>query len=221
MKKILILCEGITDQVFLADFIQLFYTIDFEKTENKINKKDVVDIKFKNTDFDITLLAVDGCKNLNSDAIIGIMEKNIANSGKNVVIFDADDESIGNGNNGFENATKSLQSTQQKAKFDFYLWPNNQDNGDIETLLRQLIPKDKQPVMMCIEEHQECLKQTGINGLRSADLKKMLSFYLYAQSIKDTEGRYRDYKNAAFWNLNCEENESLQRLKDFLDKYFL
>jgi hypothetical protein len=235
MKRILILCEGVTDQVFIADCLQLFYNITTDRTpmsiklpdkkeENEKNKVEAIDGKFKNENFIGRVLPTGGCSQL-LQVLQRSGKENIDEGGQNIVIFDADfpttSDKKGNGNKGFENATKSLTFARDEVSLEYYLWPDNQNNGDIETLLRQLIPENKEAVMDCIEQHQECLKKTGISNLRYAGRKDLLGFYLYTNSIAKTRGRDVDYTNLEFWNLDPDQNQDLKKFKNFLDKYFL
>ncbi len=238
MKKILILCEGVTDQVFIADCLQLFYKIKFDDLKKyriniEQNPQSLEDLPNpiigKKDGYDIEINQVGGCKKLKLAINLDRLKDNIEMGGQNIVIFDADFEEKKNGNNGFKNATVSLNAIKTKVEagfdnkvgFDYYLWHNNQDDGEVEDLIYQLIPENKKPLMQCIEQHQECLKTTDIEGLRYAELKQKIGFYLYTSSMDKTEGRYRDYTNTDFWDLNPKENQDLKTFKDFLDKYFI
>jgi hypothetical protein len=214
-KNILIFCEGVTDQIFIADCLEILYSINIVKEIKKENKK--CSIQFSNTFLFGKIIEVEGYTNIKLPINLDKFKDNT--NGINLVIFDGDKPNHGKG--GFENTHRSLVSLQDSVTFEFYLWPNHEMDGMIEDLLRKLIPSSKEQVMQCIENHQNCLSNLYIEGLRSANLKDMLAHYLYTNSIEKTKGRDLDYKDNTVWNLDFDKIPDLKKLKLFLDKYFL
>lgn len=226
MKIVKIFCEGVTDQVFIADCLEFFYQI---KVDREINGEKVK-MSFKRNS---EIIELNGCGNLSKDIYIDQLKDNQEEDGINIIILDADfsstakGEKKGTGNNGFKACKQKLEDIkkQHNVSFDYYLWHNNQDDGEVEDLICQLIPKDKQPVMDCIENHKSCLQQIEHLELNIADLKNQISFYL--GTLKQDSGpRKRDYKNNNHWKLDINENDTnimtdLMKFKIFLDKYFL
>jgi hypothetical protein len=247
MKKINIFCEGITDQVFIADCLTTFLNIqvirepkkdkkdkldiffyEFEENKeiNKINVEKLHELKAKNSNlFRIygEIIEVGGCTNLTNDIYIQRLKENIETGFFNIVIFDADfphdaeGDIKGNGNKGIENCTQKLKDIKRKhdVVFYYYLWPNNEHDGMIENLLHKLIPEDKMSIFNCIENFQECLKNSRIPSLKIADLKDKIGYYLHTALQKSEPGK-RDYCNTAYWNLNHNEIGDLTIFKDFL-----
>jgi hypothetical protein len=207
-----IFCEGIIDQIFIADCIEYFYNI---KTTREKSKKELL-IYSAN----LEIIDLKGCNNLaNQFLSLDPMADNSLENGTNLVIFDADKE--GHGNNGFSNAVKKMRDIQKQVKFNFYLWPNNELDGEIEHLLRQLIPSDKECLFECFKQYNNCLKESSLPNLQySSDLKNQLNFYLY--TLKESSEKHeRDYKKKELWNLNFNEIADLYKFKNFLDEYFL
>jgi hypothetical protein len=182
-KNVLIFCEGVTDQIFIADCLEIFYSVKVNREEKKAKK---IKMTFESGRIE----DIEGCNKLKMPIYLDALKDNSENGGTNLVIFDADEK--GRGNNSFVNAIQSLSDIKKnhQVNFDFYLWPNNCGDGEIENLIRQLIQPSREPVMNCIENHQNCLGATGFNDLRLATAKDLIRFYLYANSVNSTESRY-------------------------------
>jgi hypothetical protein len=213
IKNVLIFCEGVTDQVFIADCLEIFYLAKVNREEDKANRGR---LKFDRGE----IKEINGCDNLKLQINIDRLKDNSEKGGINLVIFDADEK--GRGNNSFINAVLSLNGIKKhhQVDFDFYLWPNHTEDGAVENLLRQLIQPNRESIMRCIENHQKCLKDTGFNDLRQVNGKDLIRYYLHTNSVDKTEGRNLDYKNTLFWNLNPKDIPDLQKFKNFLDQYF-
>jgi hypothetical protein len=224
MKTIKIFCEGITDQIFIADCLESFYKIEVTRKPDKRDARKLkCDVTFRSTILKGEIIAVDGCGKLTDDLYIQWLKDNTEEDGINLVIFDADfpkdaeGTKQGNGNKGFKSCTKKLEDIKQNYDviFDYHVWPNHKEDGDIENLLLQLIPNDKKSIFDCIESNQICLQRTGISNLRVADLKQKIGYYLYAANQK-SEPRERNYQNADFWNLDWANIPDLFAFKVFL-----
>lgn len=223
MNNIKIFCEGITDQVFIADCIELFYGKKFERLQKKGGSKikDKLSIKIKN---DIEIIDVGGCSKLTNELYLSKLRDNESIGGKNIVIFDADYSKTGTGNKGFKACEQKLNNlkTSNEIQFDFYIWPNNNDEGEIENLLRLLIPEDKETLFDCIEDHQTCLmsqEYPEIN-LKTPELKDKIGFYLHTMNKKSTPSQ-RDYKDNLSWDLDYHKTKDLNSFKIFMDTFML
>ena len=224
MKQTLIFCEGVTDQVFIADCLQVFYKIKIERKDKIVKTKEPkIEIKFANMDDSIKgeIIDVGGCSKLANDLHLDKIRDNTELEGVSIVIFDADDTDKPNGNRGFEACNKKLSDIQKtkKVAFEHYIWPNHEKDGVIEHLLHGLIPSNKLSILSCIEAHQDCLKGLGIQNLRYAELKEKIGFYLHT-SNKKSEARHRNYCDTNFWNLDINGSEDLKKFKAFLDTFF-
>jgi hypothetical protein len=102
--------------------------------------------------------------------------------------------------------------------FDYYIWPDNQSNGELEDLLIQLIPSPFDPLLECIKSYSDCLKQSGISNIETPSLKEKINTYCYATNHAKTATK-RNYKDENFWNLNINEIPDLAAFKKFLDKF--
>lgn len=226
MKRILIFCEGVTDQIFIADCLEVFYGFNTNRKDNSRKTINGIEERKKEIKFSDSatiegeVIDVGGCSKLvKQEFLHSMMADNTELEGINIVIFDADYTKKDSGNKGFDACSHKLTNIQKRKNINFesYIWPNNKEDGEIEDLLRQLIPIHKECIFNCIEAHQSCLKSLGIENLRYADLKEKISFYLYTSSIK-SESRIRDYKDNNVWHLLSNENEDLNAFKSFLHK---
>jgi hypothetical protein len=217
MPKVKIYVEGVADAKFIQDFINHHYgvTLTIKTIEDKshFTHGQIIDLKGK-------------------DKLLG--EKELAklkppfqmyndDGGQNIVILDAD-EPINGGS--FSVRQKELQTVKDGGlPFEFFLLPNHKDDGDLETLLVQIINQDNQEIFNCWNGYESCLTHISIKGrgpLTTPARKTKIYAYLEAllgvtkdekKKIKEKE---REYQNPAHWNLNAD---ALQPLKDFFDQF--
>jgi hypothetical protein len=208
MKIIKIFCEGINDQLFVAACLETFYSEPLKKTSAK---KDKLDIKSDT----IEIIDIGGREHLNTDLYLNMMISNTKKDGINLVIFDADEPCHGKGN--IANTKKSLDDLQSKATFQYYILPNDLDNGTVENLLIQLIPKDKKGVFDCFDSYNNCIKKYGMTT--DETLKRALNSYAYNFNHAKKESE-RDYTDKKFWCLDYNIIPDLTKFKHFLDMFF-
>lgn len=219
MNSIKIFCEGITDQLFIADCLEVFWGVTTVRKPGK--EKNKIDIAFGSN---CEIIEIGGCSKLVNQIILDKLRDNSEEGGKNIVIFDADfapngiGMKTGTGNNGYLNAKQKLEDirTNHGVDFEFYLWHNNSSDGEIENLLSQLIPQINMPIFDCINSHVTCLTCCGISDLNIADLKNQLSFYLHTLTSNSSLIK-RDYKNKKCWEMDFAICNDLQNFKEFLD----
>lgn len=200
-----IFVEGIADIQFLKDFIS-------DKYQTQLGKEDIIETKGWSNIFS---------EKSDGEFVKNQMFKNIDNDGTNLLIFDADD-----------NYPKRFQEindwkNQNNLEFSMFLWPNNSDSGDLETVLEKIINPVNSSIFDCWDVYESCLRTKTIDGrdepLTTPAKKTKIYGYLEAllgetRSQKDKiKERNRNYKNIEHWNLNSEH---LNTLKTFLDNYF-
>ncbi len=209
--NIVILVEGKGDQKFILDFVALHYGIQLAVQEE--------------------VIAVGGMNNF-----VNFRQKlaeNRSRGGQNIAIFDADYAGQG-ANGGFQNRLHYLQqlANTYAIVIDFYLFPNHQDDGTLETLLENVINPANNQVFTCWEQYENCLRQ-AINP-HSADQKftipaKKSKIYSYLECLLPNTARgkklakdpYRNYQEEKHWAIHDVQNEYTARLKAFLDNYLL
>ncbi len=199
----LIITEGYTDEVFLIQYLE------------SIGK----DIGTKKGNWNI-------CQSGGNDSL-HLMESDIKKHNRHnkdteyrcFIIFDADN----NYNNSKETINKFLKDKNLSAKI--FLFPNNQDTGDLESLLERIIPIDKQDIIKnCFTDYEKCLdslKNRPLNPIQTyAPIQKSKIYsYVEVQYESKTQkekarGTKRDYRDTNIWDLNCD---AIKPLLNFLE----
>lgn len=198
--RFLIVVEGIADETFIRQYI---YHLFGQKVPDNF------------------ILRTNGKDNLKSSVAINRMRSMTDQGGINLVIFDAD--------NNFETRRASILEwkKQNGLEFELFLLPNNQDKGELEDLLENIINPNNRPIMECWEHYEKELVTLDIPGRTPPPLTtpaKKTKIYGYLEALlfesesdkKKIKEREREYHNALHWNLDAEY---LLPLKEFLEKW--
>ncbi len=140
-------------------------------------------------------------------------EKNYKLGIKNVIIFDADQIS----------KTKlDFQSYEfiNEFEIDFFFFPNNSENGDLETILENIINTDNSEIFECWSAYEICLDSKVKNYTTPARKTKI---YAYLEALlgesksqkKKIKEENRNYLTKNLWNL---DSTYLDQLKNFIQK---
>ncbi|WP_305861887.1 DUF3226 domain-containing protein [Helicobacter pylori] len=128
-KEILIFVEGPSDKVFLEVYL---YFLE--------------DIPIKN-------FKVQNIKNIKGKDNLSKRLLEIEQYDKTLIIFDADKDYESNKKEILKVVSKTKQTISEE---QIFLFPNNQDDGDLETLLLELAKHDE--FLKCFEGYLECIK---------------------------------------------------------------
>lgn len=158
---------------------------------------------------------VNGYKNLVN--VIPTIKARCAEGGKVIIIFDAD--SLGN-NGGYETRKKEIEEVlgENNAQAELFLFPNNEEDGDFETLLEHLIQKEKHTQMLdCYADYETCLGNDYVHP----NLKGKIFTYISAMKMSSSKRRKLGngewmFGNAEYWSL---ESDYLKPLKAFLQQH--
>ncbi len=208
MKKVQIFVEGVADQKFFQDLIISWYGIKlsiggFQK--GKFLNGDIFNVEGKGIFEDEDKMKL----------IAPILKLNHINSITNLFIFDADTIAI---------ESENFRKYKTEFPIEHFLLPNDESDGDLETLLQQIINPEHQAIFHCWEGYEHCLRSYEGKNYTTPARKTKIYAYLEAllgetksqkKKIKETE---RDYQNPTHWNLNAP---ALNNLKTFLDKFFI
>ncbi|GAA8513353.1 hypothetical protein KKKH59_09610 [Helicobacter pylori] len=166
-KEILIFVEGPSDKVFLE--VYLYFLEDLPIKNFKVK-----DVKGKD--------------NLSKRLL------EIEKYDKTLIIFDADKDYESNKKEILTVVSKTKQTISEE---QIFLFPNNQDDGDLETLLLKIAKHDE--FLKCFEGYLECIKSKEhykpIKNIR----KNMLYAYLEVFELQ----KFFQYK----WDTNNKKNE--------------
>ncbi|GAA9677834.1 hypothetical protein HpVH21_02430 [Helicobacter pylori] len=214
-KKILIYTEGKSDRNFLGRYL------NFLKCEDRF---DIFDIEGK----DKLILG-------EFPEIIEKILKNKHQTYKQVcIIFDADKKESQESDAGFDNKLEHICEKLKEKGIDFpreqiFLFPNNQDDGDLEDLLLK-IAKHKE-FINCFESYLDCIKKKEHYKPIKNIIKNMLYAYLEAfgledlyakKNIFDIEGKVKNEYKEDYERLKKVikfESDILAPLKNFLERF--
>jgi len=201
-KEFNIFVEGVADARFIKQYIgHLFgYVMDDER-----------------------LVILKGWDNLKTEATALRMHSMSANGGVNLVIVDADKDSMAR--------KDEIEKWRQASivQFELFLLPNNHDAGTLEDLLENIINPNNRPIFDCWEHYEQELVQTDIPGRTPPPLTtpaKKTKIYGYLEALLgETKSQKelikeanRNYENPQHWNL---DSEYLEPLKLFLNDNLL
>ena len=205
MNKFLIIVEGEADKRFFEDY---YHHLFHEKTP-------AGSIMHPGKDSD-----TGGYMKLRKEDSINALRQNTDAGGKNIVIFDADEDC--------EARRKELLAIQEEfgVQFELFLLPNNNDSGELEDTLEQIINPNNQSVMDCWDTYEGELEKVRIPTKTPPTLTipaKKTKIYAYLETLlgksrsqkKLIKDANRNYENTEHWNLDAEYLESL---KEFLLK---
>lgn len=214
-KRGFILVEGVADIIFIRDFINIYYGY---RSEGNISNNILV-LKDEQ-DNEMIIFAIGG-KNPDANNILKLeQEYNKFKPSYFVVIFDADDNITQSRENIIENICKK-QNIEEK---QVYLFPNNQDIGDLECFLEKIVKENR--ILKCWDDFEKCVG--GINSNFTIPAKKSKIYtYLEILNPNNRKGKdackeqNRDYKDSDKWDLRNTSIDYVNRLKSFLDQYLL
>ncbi|WQX72854.1 hypothetical protein KVM49_01795 [Helicobacter pylori] len=207
-KKILIYTEGESDKKFLS------WCLDVWKNEDHFDQAyfDIIHVEGKDQLFSDGL-----CKNIKS-----ILNNEDHRYKQVCIIFDADIKKENQESDaGFDNKLKHIREKFKEKGTDFpkeqiFLFPNNQDDGDLETLLSEIAKYDE--FLKYFEGYLECIKSKEHYKPIKKIRKNMLYAYLEALGLEnltkidifDSEGKIKEKHK--------EEYEKLKEVIDFNSK---
>lgn len=197
-----IFCEGISDQRFLRDFLNIHYGINISDEDLKKNQY---------------------IENMGSWNKLKLLEQKIKESYSeytSLIFLDADDEKVTD-KPGFDATIKfatELMATWNWSKYDIFVLPNHQDTGTVEDLLENVINKKHSQIFECWNEFENCLSKD--KSLTIPAKKSKIYSYLECLNEKDNcSDRNRDFQDESLWDIKNLENPYILKLKTFLDKH--
>jgi hypothetical protein len=183
MKKINFFVEGLNDQKFLESIIELS--------------------QIDNSQIEITPIGGWEKLHLSENAF----EYNTDLGCKNIIFFDADSDST-------KRRTEIIAKLKNPKLIDeIFLFPDNQNSGNLETLLLRIINPKYETINDCYDSYKSC-----IGGLSIANnyLDDKVKIYTYlALTNKKPKETDRDYLDRDAWNL---DHKLILNLTDYFKK---
>lgn len=166
----------------------------------------------------IKVIPVNGKDNLKS--AVPSFKQNSLERGKNIVIFDADGAENGGG---YETRKGELMQKKEDLgiEFELFLFPNNKDDGEFETLLKQLTVDEHKGVIDCYDKFECCLSshkdENGNQKYKLPNIKSRYFTYISSMPLSKKQRYSISYKwlfdDTKYWDLG---HSSLDSLKDFI-----
>lgn len=145
------------------------------------------------------------------------------------IIFDADKKESQESDAGFDNKLKYIREKFKEKRIDFpreqiFLFPNNQDDGDLETLLLEIAKHDE--FLKCFEGYLECIKSKEhykpIKNISKSKWYAYLEVFELQNFFKDKRNK-NDKKNEEKiiiddkGKIRKEYKEEYEKLKEVID----
>lgn len=170
---------------------------------------------------EVEFICINGIGNLFHETNINLMQQAQITDNQILVLADADTESKKQGYEKRKNEIENGMAAHQLV-FPFFIYPNNQDDGDVETLMESSAQRDLHKIFFdCFEDYERCVSgvkdDCGESKYRIPNLKGKLHTYMNAQKLpRRLSNRFGGgdwlFEDAQFWNLNTE---ALTPLKEF------
>ncbi len=224
MRVVYIYVEGKGDLLFISHFLNISFGFELKFDSFVWNAK----YKEENT-IEIVLQTITP-----KTGFGGIDSKNIKNlinhirtvnnqmGIESILIIDADTTNHNNPKGGFQSRKEYLENLKKDVEFKFFIVPNHQENGNLESILDAIICKRGKDFYAFLT--------TYINGLLSLEGdkrpqyivenpkldKEKINWYVYMMEGRGSKSN-QNAINPDLWDL---ETETLKPLKDFFNGIF-
>jgi hypothetical protein len=210
LREYLVLVEGVADLIFFRD-----YFIFLDSNLKLITKKIKKELTLESQEKKICIRAIGGYTEVQNE--ISTIKYSKDKGEMVFVIQDADNPQKENG--GIHNRNRYLNKIKEEndIQFETFLFPNHQDDGDLETLLLQIKKEEKyNPSQGCYQAYIECTKNIHSQWSNELEEDKSLVFNYFRiyYGMKNSKEENRKYE-ADFWDF---KSEALSALKGFFDK---
>lgn len=198
---------------------KIFIEAKNEHTSEYHFLKTILNLFFADKEVDFRFM--DGIGNLFNEAILNQISL-AQESGEHVIVI-ADADTIAKGS-GYAKRKGDIENgmREHSLSFPYFLYPNNQNDGDVETLMDKAAQRHLHSTFFdCFEDYEKCVSgeknESGEPKYNIPNLKGKLHTYMAAQKLSNNLRKrfgYGDwlFDNKDYWNLGVE---ALQPLKDF------
>ena len=221
--KTAIWTEGIADQKFLADAMEEWFGLKFKSEPTPSFKNEERErLKFVSQyeTGSVEIFDLEGKDDFLNVEKVEFFKQVFNLFEANLLFLDSDKD--------WQARQKEVDKINAlfEIKFNYSLFPNLNENGDLETLLCKIINPANTTIFECWAAYEDCLrskenpKRTDKKFTTPASKTKIYAYLeaLLGESkkqkklIKEAE---RNYRNENHWNLNSDD---LNPLKEFLQK---
>lgn len=160
------------------------------------------------------IISIDGKNNLKGNRL-EIAKKLYEEEARVLIIFDADDDYGETKSETKRTIQDKVQVNSENSYLDFFLFPNNQDSGNLEDLLEKIIKPEHKGVFDCFEAYKQCLTERGTSYFHP---DKKAKIYAYKEALGAMEKDKKHHFSQEYWDFR---NRYLDPLKHFLSRNFL
>jgi disulfide oxidoreductase YuzD len=194
----------------------------FIEAENKTTPEYNFLKAFVNSHFpdkEIEFICIGGIGNLFNETNINQMSQAQALDDQVLVLLDADTVAKGYG---FAKRKADIEREMQSHSiaFQYFIYPNNNDDGEVETLMELAARRDLHQVFFdCFEDYEKCVSGVkDANGqplYNTPNLKGKLHTYINSQKLNNKSRRRLGagdwlFNDNNYWNLNASDLEPLK-----------
>lgn len=171
---------------------------------------------------DVLFICIGGIGNLFNETNVNQISQAQAEGEQVLILIDADTTAKGYG---FAKRKADIESDMQRLNISvpYFIYPNNNDDGEVETLMESAARRDLHQVFFdCFEDYEKCVSgvkdKSGQPLYNTPNRKGKLHTYINAQKLSSKLRRKLGagdwlFGNSAYWDLNAV---ALQPLKEFL-----
>jgi len=204
--------EGKNDRVFLCDYLEKILGLSISISGSSKNKT----FSFQGTNVSGQVLLLEGWGNLNKPFFQNQFNDNTDDGIKNIVIIDADKTTNGGSFSVRKQEVDNIKINHSLV-FDYFLIPNDQEDGYLETILRAILVVDNKALLDCLDSRDACLQAANqvisrtlkIPPSKGAEKSKLNQLRVFLDSVSN-------YKDATIWDL---KHPYLEPLKNFLTQH--
>ena len=192
----------------------------FTEGKDKVFIERFIEIRFeKKNEIDFQVIPTNGWTNLKL-AAPKIIEFTDAHNDI-CIVFDAD---FPTNEGGFKKRLDEINAIrkEQQLNFEVFLFPNNIDDGDFESILEAIANELRKGVFECFTDYERCVKQKLSEKEMTFHLPARKSrIFAYAETLPFSSKEWEKFgkrgnflfENTDYWNIN---SEALKPLFDFL-----
>lgn len=127
---------------------------------------------------------------------------------KVLVIFDADAVPEG----GFSKRLGDIlkKKEEHSLEFEVFLFPDNQSDGDLESLLEQIVSDEHRDILKCFQSYEECLSSEHPKKYQLPIRKSKIYAYVDAfPKSREEKEKFKKgdflFSNESIWNLKSDK----------------
>lgn len=221
MRTINMYVEGKSDLIFLCQLLSKFYDwdirLDLKKWEGTFHNPKILSINIRTISTKEAEGGIDSKKI--RDLITEIRTVNEPKGIESVLFIDADTDAHIHPKGGFVAREEYLKKFQETAKFRYFIIPTHADDGNLESVLDEIICEKGKDFYTCLTIYVNGLLELKDDSrpkyiVKNPKLnKEKISWYIYMMEGGD-RACASGLQNSELWNF---DSEKLKPLKTFFD----